>query len=1140
MSCKKVSYNMPPEIADAKQRAAALDPERSFIVQAPAGSGKTELLTQRTLALLATVQAPEEVIAITFTRKAAGEMRARILHALHRAAAGEKPQADHEKMTLDLAHKVLARSQSQGWELPSSPSRLRIQTIDSLCSGLVTRMPLLSKLGGQARISEDPEQMYMLAAQATVAELDSDSSWSFSVRTLLAHLDNDQDKACRLIAGMLPQREQWLRHLADPDSRQLQRPRLEAALSRAVEDTLSETRGLFPLDTADSLIRLIRFAAPRLPDPDKMPNLGLCAELEDIPGCTFRERPAWLGLARFCLTEGGQVRKQANKNLGFPPPSASKDPQAKALLQEMKDEFSACLQALSAVPGLQAKLNEILLLPHPEYTAEQWAVLEGLFEVLRLAVGHLHLVFQDHAEVDFTEISSRAQQALGSPEDPTDLALILDNRIQHLLIDEFQDTSISQFQLLQTLTAGWTPGDGRTFFAVGDPMQSIYSFREAEVGLFLQARQQGLGHIPLTPLLLSVNFRSQSGVVDWVNQAFPQVLPQTEDPLTGSVPYSPAQAFLPAEDSPAVNVHPFFDSGFQPEAEKIVSLVNQAQADRPQGTTAILVRSRSHLREIVPALNRAGLSFQALDIDPLNQRPVIQDLCALAKALRHPGHKLAWLAVLRAPWCGLELHDLQLLCPEGTKRSIPSQLQENEVLSGLSAKGRARVQRVWPIVYKALLNRDRAGIRRQVESCWQALGGPDCLHAERDRQDALAFFTLLQDRFAHAPEQLVDELDNAVNSLFAQPDSEADTSLQVMTVHKAKGLEFDTVILPGLGRPPRADEQQLLAWLERSGPSGQSDLLLAPRTGIGEDRDPVYAYIRHLVQNKGRHEVGRLLYVAATRAQKHLHLLGHTTIGEKGLRPPASGSLLAALWPAVCRNFEQAAAENQEAASPEKAGKTVPSDRFVFRLPPTWQPPHFPDSISLAPTQEPEPEEDLVFDWAGEAVRCAGTCVHGWLLTIAAQGLYFWDLSRVRRLRPVFVRQLLHLGVREADVEQVAGLVQQALETTITHDLGCWILAPHEQAGNEYALTGQLGGNITSVVMDRTFVDESDVRWIIDYKTSRHEGRDVQGFLDREKIRYQKQMESYARLMQAVETRSIRLGLYFPLLSGWRAWTFWS
>ncbi|MFO7877231.1 MAG: UvrD-helicase domain-containing protein, partial [Desulfovermiculus sp.] len=1059
---------MSPEIADTKQRATALDPERSFIVQAPAGSGKTELLTQRTLALLATVQAPEEVIAITFTRKAAGEMRGRILHALHRAAAGEQPLAEHEKTTLDLARNVLTRSQSLGWELASSPSRLRIQTIDSLCSGLVARMPLLSKLGGQVRIGDNPAQMYIWAAQATMAELDRDSPWSLSVRTLLAHLDNDLDKTCRLIAGMLPQREQWLRHLADPDNRQLQRPGLEAALTRAVEDTLGEVRQLIPEQTAQSLIRLAHFAASRLPDPDKMPALGLCTELNDLPGCTGYDRTLWQGLARLCLTRSGQIRKRADKSLGFPPPSSSKDPESKAMFQEMKDKFTACMQALNSVPGLETKLNELLLLPDPAYTEEQWSVLEALFDVLRLAVGHLHLVFQDQGEVDFTEITSRAQQALGSHQEPTDLALILDNRIQHLLIDEFQDTSISQFLLLQSLTAGWTPEDGRTFFAVGDPMQSIYSFREAEVGLFLQSRQQGLGHIPLTPLVLSVNFRSQSGVVDWVNQAFPQVLPQAEDPLTGSVPYSPAQAFLPLTDNPAVRVHPFLSSDLEPEAERVVSLIHQAQKDHPQGTTAVLVRSRSHLRGIVPALTQAGLSFQALDIDPLSQRPVIQDLCALSKALVHPGHNLAWLAVLRAPWCGLSLHDLHLVSPEGNKASIPSRIQDNEVLARISSQGQARLQRVRPIVQNALLHRGRAGIRRQVESCWQALGGPDCLPGERDRQDVEAFFTLLQNRFNTASQSIIDELDASVAELFAPPETQADFDVQIMTVHKAKGLEFDTVILPGLGRPPRSDEQQLLAWLERSGPDGRSDLLLAPRTGTGEEKDPIYAYIRHLIQSKSRHEDGRLLYVAATRAKKRLHLLGHTNRNEKGLRPPASGSLLSALWPAVQEEFEQAAGKLSENESLTKNPNPTHPDQILHRLSSDWQPPQLPSGLSPAPPREPDPEEeDIVFDWAGEAVRCAGTCVHGWLLIMAGQGLKGWDVQKVHSLRHVFALQLSQLGVRESDIEQSVDLVQEALENTLRQDLGRWILAFRPQAKNEYALSGLDRGRVVSVVMDR-------------------------------------------------------------------------
>ncbi len=1134
---------MPSDIVDAKQRAAALDPQRSFIVQAPAGSGKTELLTQRTLALLATVQAPEEVIAITFTRKAAAEMRARIVSALHRTSAGEHPQAAHEQTTLELAGKVLAKSASLGWDLPAFPGRLRIQTIDSLCSGLVARMPVLSRLGSQGRISDNPGQLYAQAAQATVAELNSDSDWSPAIRTLLAHLDNDEDRTIGLIAGMLPQREQWLRHLADPDNRQVQRPHLESALDRIVEQALTEILEHIPDQARESLPRLVRFAVPRLPDPEKIPELIQCADLDSLPEASSQSLTLWQGVARLCLTESKTIRKQANKNLGFPAPSGCKDPEAKILLQEMKDTFSACMQTLTAVPGLESKLGEALILPHPRYTQEQWTVLEALFDVLRLAVGHLHLVFQDQGEVDFAEITARARQALGSPQEPTDLALVLDNRIQHVLVDEFQDTSISQMRLFESLTAGWTPGDGRTFFAVGDPMQSIYGFREAEVGLFLQARHQGLGDIPLIPLTLTVNFRSQSGIVDWVNQAFPLVLPSLEDPLSGSVPYSPSTAFLPPKENPAVHVYPFFDQGYDLEAASVLSLVQESQERNPEGVTAILVRSRPHLQAIIPALNQAGLSFQAQDIDSLSQRPVIQDLCTLSKALRHPGHNLAWLAVLRAPWCGIELADLAIISPDQGLEAVFTRLQNQEIVSRLSREAQNRLHRVLPILQHFVLYRDRTGVRRQVEACWQALGGPDCLHSTRDRQDAEAFFTLVHERFDPAPHTLIDELDDAVDKLYSPADTRADPGLQVMTIHKAKGLEFDTVIIPGLGRAPRPDEQQLLAWIERSGPDRRSDLLLAPRTGTGEEKDPIYTYIRHLTQSKSSHEDGRLLYVAATRAKKRLHLLGHTTINDRGLRPPASGSLLSALWPAVWEVFDQAArqrTDSEEKNSTHTGPQAADSPQILHRLGPKWQPPSFPSGLSAGLTLDKEEEgEDIVFDWAGETVRSSGTCVHGWLLLIAKQGVQEWDRVRVHRLRPVFARQLYELGVRKADLEAGVDLVQEALENTLEHDIGRWILSAQNEAHNEFALSGIDQGKIVSVVMDRTFVDGNGTRWIIDYKTSRHEGSDIDGFLDQEKSRYLTQMQTYARLLQAGENRPIRLGLYFPLLSGWREWPFW-
>src|SRR5205823_4529072 len=127
----------------------------------------------------------------------------------------------------------------------------------------------------------------------------------------------------------------------------------------------------------------------------------------------------------------------------------------------------------------------------------QWQALESILSLLNPAVAQLKLLFGETGKADFTEFVHGALQALGSVDDPSDLLLSLDRSVRHILVDEFQDTSLSQWELLARLTAGWEPGDGRTLFLVGDPMQSIYRFREANVALFLKAWDEGrLGGTP--------------------------------------------------------------------------------------------------------------------------------------------------------------------------------------------------------------------------------------------------------------------------------------------------------------------------------------------------------------------------------------------------------------------------------------------------------------------------------------------------------------------------------------------------------------------------------------------------------------------------------------------------------------------
>ena len=198
--------------ADAPQRLEALEVRQSFIVQAPAGSGKTELLTQRYLALLSTVHWPEEIIAITFTRKAASEMRHRILQALQKAQQGTPPTSNHHEQTHGLAQGALKHSHKKGWHLLKNPQRLSIYTIDALCAQLVHHMPILSRFGVQPRVTEDPKLHYEQAVTHLLASLEKQAPWSEAMATLYRHLDNNEGSLYSLLMDMLAHREQWLPH----------------------------------------------------------------------------------------------------------------------------------------------------------------------------------------------------------------------------------------------------------------------------------------------------------------------------------------------------------------------------------------------------------------------------------------------------------------------------------------------------------------------------------------------------------------------------------------------------------------------------------------------------------------------------------------------------------------------------------------------------------------------------------------------------------------------------------------------------------------------------------------------------------------------------------------------------------------
>ena len=440
--------------------------------------------------------------------------------------------------------------------------------------------------------------------------------------------------------------------------------------------------------------------------------------------------------------------------------------------------------------------------------------------------------------------------------------------------------------------------------------------------------------------------------------------------------------------------------------------------------------------------------------------------------------------------------------------------------------------------------RGRLPLRRLVEGVWIALGGPACLETRTDLEDAAAYLDLLekaQDGLDIPNEQKFAE---DVGQLFAGSDVEAPDNLQLMTIHKAKGLEYDTVILPGLGRRPRPDDPKLLLWCEYAD-EDQSRLLLAPIPGTGAVKDALYATLQKLNEKKRNNESTRMLYVAATRTRKCLHLLGHTNLAkdDESLKEPDPRSLLWKIWNAVGRDFQTAwqtrreAEDQEDRLADEHAASDAPKGVPLRRLASDWHPAPLPQDIALKAQRRPQhagvESADVhhpTFEWASELQRRVGIVVHQMLQRMQAPD------------RLDFSEEILRIALRREGLDgdrldEALSRAESALRNTIRDARGQWILARHEDDERELALSTPTDGGFRRYIVDRTFVEDGK-RWIIDYKTGAHAGGDLEGFLDNEQVRYRAQLEGYARVMQTMDARPITLGLYFPLLQGWREWGF--
>jgi ATP-dependent exoDNAse (exonuclease V) beta subunit len=1178
---------VPNSVPDADARAQALDITQSFLVEAPAGSGKTALLIQRFLKLLAseTVEDPSQVLAITFTRKATSEMLERVLAQLTAAQTPSTPPqieadsgrqhagapsqmalsfevgfdeprnerlSDFDRATRALAEAVLARDRQLGWGLLDHPHRLNIRTIDSISNEIANALPILAGSGGAQSPTDDATALHAEAARRTLMLLGgSDPSLNAALELILLHRDGNLADCEELIAAMLAIRDQWgelvplsLPELDEHFLDQTVLPRLDRTLDLAICRILTNVSEAIPPDLLTSLCDLA-VEMRHAPGSGGHPSpLAHCSESTMPPEPKSAHLPQWRALVDLLLTKEGNFRapKGVHRgNLKF-----EIEPHH---VQRLKD----IIATVNHDESLCAVLHTLRGVPPGRYPRDQWPVTKALFRVLARALAELQLVFAERSQCDFAEVGLLARTALRSDSSLSGLAEASGHRLQHLLVDEMQDTSSGQYEFIQLLTRHWD-GSSQTVFLVGDPKQSIYLFRQARVERFVRTLQSArLGDLPLTVLRLTANFRSQPALVDAFNADFTKIFatfpgaPSQTAPsfeVVGShhadITYHPASATRTGQGSrhwhPTIIPYASDPTAVIDQrilhARQIREIVTQWRAKPlPDGRTepwkiAVLVRNRSHLEHIVPALKQSpAIPYRAIDIEPLAERPEILDLLALTRALLHPADRTAWLALLRSPVCGLSLADLHRLASEDRETAVVELIRTRG--ADLSADGMARLEPFWSVIAEALTLRGQMPIAEWVAHTWRVFGIP-AFTAPEALANAETFFQLLDEMEQSGPALDLTRLGRKMQRLYAAT-SAAPDAVDLTTLHNAKGLEWDVVLVPELHRQTQGNTSKLLNWLETS-PDDLADNdeiaagILAPIAGKGRATHQLNAWMRSIENAREAAERKRLFYVACTRAREELHLFAAPEARKDGSIAPRSDSLLSAAWPAAETVFAAPTATVIAMPQPRilnTIAASTPTPRLIQRIPTPY---------SILPIPCLRPTHTFTRPEGSFAARALGNATHAFLELLAKQ-IAAGTAPEITRWQPRIAAVLRAAGLAPSEIPSQSSAVLRALANTLDSPEGRWILAPHPGSGAEASIASEQA----TIRLDRTFLagptplSTGDTHlWIVDYKTATHGPQNLATFLAAEREKYAPQLEAYARSLTAAFP--IRLALFYPML----------
>lgn len=894
---------------------AACDPRRSVVVEACAGSGKTWLLVTRMLRLLLAGAAPSDILAITFTRKAAEEMRQRLLDILAQLAS-----ADDEGVVRELVARTVDERDAPGLvdtarglyaRVLESPSRMAIDTFHGWFGSLLRGAPLSSGVPQGASLREDAGRLRREAwAPFWRGLLAEDQAELRAAYEALADLVGDY-QAGRLLDAMFHQRSDWWAYKTQAGGHPLD----------ALDDLLGEDA------TVDPLIEVLQ-------DATLLADMLRVSTWLGQGGATEGKRAVAIESA-VTAARGIDVSDEAARAQAFDALFAAFHTQAgkarackptKALIKSIGEDAAQTLVTLhttlcEALTVAQARRQE----------ARVRAVNAALFTLGDALIERYQAYKRQARAMDFTDLEWEAARLMQEDDTAAYLQVRLDVRYKHLLLDEFQDTNPMQWRILQGWLRGYEgTGTRPSVFLVGDPKQSIYRFRRADARLFEAAREMLVAEFDATVLRTNRTRRNAPAVLEWVNAVFLQARARGDYPIYAEqstaveapvgqallLPLVPAPEAAPADDlAPRDTLtEPREEPGDSQRYEEgrqvaaCLLALHATERIRENGIERavcwsdfqLLVRRKRYLADYERALRDAGVPYLSPRRGGLLATLEALDLCALLDFLMTPQADLSLAHVLRSPIFAVTNDDLITLAAAGEGATPPTWWER---LTALAARPEtapallhahrmlARWLAVAPtlpvhdlldhIVYTGELKR-RYAERAPAANRDQVLANLDAflklaLDLDGGRYPSLPKFmaelrAIRQGDDEESPDEGVQgDAAEAPDAIDAEVASEGLDAVQILTVHASKGLEAPfVVLLDSHHSDTRPDTAGILIDWPPGADAPTHFSAFGKTAERGRARDPLFEQENALAQR----ENWNLLYVAMTRARQGLIVSG--------------------------------------------------------------------------------------------------------------------------------------------------------------------------------------------------------------------------------------------------------------------------